>query len=72
MTLTQRIKEDWGTVKHFCRKNDINYNSLRAAMNGVPYYTAITQKLIDMGYINSPEEITQKQLLKPADQEASQ
>ena len=49
---TKKIREDYGTVRHFCRKNGINYNTLYVTKTGK---WAISSKLIDrlkkLGYI---------------------
>ena len=26
---TKRLREDWGTVKHFCKKKGVNYNTFK-------------------------------------------
>ncbi len=55
--LTNRIKEDYGTVKRFCDKNNINYNTYRQVVHGFGTSTRITNILKKHKYIKSADEL---------------
>jgi|GEM_PF-1673045 len=44
LTLNEKIREDWGSIPFFCRKNNINYNTFKQTIYG---YT-ISQKIVDI------------------------
>ena len=31
---TKLIREEWGTVKHFCKKKNVNYNTFKVWNSG--------------------------------------
>ncbi len=55
--ISKQIREDWGTVKHFCKKNDINHNTFDVVMNGVYKSKPIAKILIAYGYIKHADEL---------------
>lgn len=58
--ISAKIIEDWGTVTHFCRKNDINYNTFDVVMNGMGTSKRITDILIAHGYIKDASQMPEK------------
>ena len=58
--IAERIKDDWGTVTHFCRKNDINYNTLKSFISGFQRSLVLGETLREMGYILEDTDIPQK------------
>ena len=59
--IAERIKDDWGTVTHFCRKNDINHNTLKSFINGYQRSLVLGDILKDMGYLLCDSEIPNNQ-----------
>ena len=57
MTINDRIREDWGTVTFFCRKNNININTFKVVMHGNGTSSRIAKILIDQGYIKHADEL---------------
>jgi len=57
MNLNDKIREDWGTVTHFCKKHDINLNTFRVVMYGYGKSAPITNLLIKLGYIKNASEL---------------
>ena len=66
MTLGDKIREDWGTVRFFCRKNKINYNTFGVVAQGAGVSKPITDLLISYGYINDASELKKKKENKVA------
>ncbi len=60
MTLNDRIREDWGTATHFCKKHGINLNTFRVVIHGQGKSKPITDVLISYGYIRHADDIPQK------------
>ena len=58
--IAERIKDDWGTVTHFCKKNDINYNTLKSFISGFQRSTVLGDILKEMGYIKNDSDIPTK------------
>lgn len=56
----ERIKDDWGTMTHFCRKNDINYNTLKGFVYGFQRSLVLGELLKEMGYLLDDSEIPTK------------
>jgi len=54
--ISARIREEYGTMKRFCRLKGANYSSLRSVLAGfhVPYIKKI---LLDEGLINDINEL---------------
>jgi len=57
MTITNKIKEDWGTVVRFCKKHDININTFHVVIYGDGKSAPITNLLIKLGYIKNASEL---------------
>ena len=55
--ITQRIKEEYGTVKFFCKKNNLNYNTVVAVMYGVQRSPKILKILKEKGFLRADSEI---------------
>jgi len=49
---TQKIREDYGTVKRFCKLHGINYNTYKAWMGGADSST-VEKILRKAGYLRS-------------------
>ena len=60
LSLTQKIKEDWGSVSFFCKKQDINYNTFRQVIYGYGTSTRIVNILKKHKYIKSADELQRK------------
>ena len=49
---TQKIREDYGSVRHFCRKVGINYNTLYVLKGGKWNSSEkLKRKLKELGYL---------------------
>lgn len=57
LSLTQRIKEDWGTLKRFCEKNNININTYKVVVTGNGTSTRIVNILKKHKYIKNADEL---------------
>ncbi len=57
MTINDRIREDYGTLTHFCRKNGINASTLKVVLSGYGSSKPLERKLKKMGYIKSEDEL---------------
>jgi len=55
--IVELIKEDWGTMTHFCRKKNLNYNTLKGYIYGWQNAPDIQALLIEEGYIQDGSEI---------------
>ncbi len=60
-TVSEKIREDWGTLRHFCKKHDINDSCLSNALSGRTGYVAIVNKLIELGYIESADDLKKQE-----------
>ena len=60
LSLTQKIKEDWGSVSFFCKKQDINYNTFRQVIYGYGTSARIVNILKKHKYIKSADELQRK------------
>lgn len=56
-TLSKNIRNDWGTIKRFAEKNNLNYQYVRNTLAGQTDIKIITQTLIEMGYIASIDDL---------------
>ena len=52
---TAKIKEDYGTVKRFCKKNEINFNTYRVVKSGNGSSKKIEKILKIKGYLKGVE-----------------
>lgn len=59
MSIIQKIREDWGTATHFCRKNGLNYDSFKVVVIGRQKSQACVDALIKHGYIGAEQELPQ-------------
>lgn len=57
LSLTQKIREDWGSVPFFCRKNDINYNTFKQVIYGYGTSSKIVNLLKKHKYIKNADEL---------------
>ncbi len=57
MTINDRIREDYGTLTHFCRKNGINITTLKVVLSGHGTSKPLAKKLKKMGYIKNIDEL---------------
>lgn len=53
----RKIRKDWGTAAHFCRKNGININTFDVVMHGNFTSKRVTDILIEHGYIKDAAEL---------------
>ena len=58
--LSRKIVDDWGTVKHFCKKHDINYNTFRYVVSGNGVSAPIVKVLKEHGYIKNASDLKKK------------
>ncbi|MDQ7057211.1 MAG: hypothetical protein Q9N62_01585 [Ghiorsea sp.] len=56
MTLTDQIKEDYGTLKRFARLQNLSVQSLYMTLNGYPR-TVVVKVLVALGYIESIDDL---------------
>lgn len=61
MTLTERIRQDWGTGTHFCRKHGLNYGSFALVIGGHRKSQKCVDALIAHGYIKKASDLPQYQ-----------
>lgn len=59
MTINEKIRADYGTLTHFCRKQNpkININTFRAVLSGAGKSSRIAKLLIKLGYIKNADEL---------------
>lgn len=55
--LTMKIKDDYGSVKRFCEKNNINLNTYKVVIAGNGTSTRITNILKEHKYIKSADDL---------------
>jgi len=60
--ISEKIQEDWGTLKHFCKKNSINYHTFRHVLHGRGTSTKISNILIANNYIKNANELIKTNL----------
>lgn len=60
ISISAKIKNDWGTMTHFCKKNDINYNTFKVVLYGHATSNPIIEKLKKHGYIKDASELQKK------------
>jgi len=58
--MTAAIKEDYGTVKRFCKLHDINYKTYNVVCSGYASSKKIVDALLKGGYIKSADELKKK------------
>jgi len=57
ISLTNKIKNDYGTVKRFCFINNININTFKQISYGIAKSKRITDILVKHNYIKNAEEL---------------
>jgi len=60
MTVSQKIIEDWGTLVHFCKKNNLNPNTFQQILYGYNKSKRISDILIKHGYIKDASELSRE------------
>lgn len=60
ISLTDKIKADYGTLKFFCLKNGINYNTFKRVFYGQSSSKPIVNILKKHKYIKSADDIKRK------------
>lgn len=60
MTLTEKIKKDYGTVKRFCIVNNININTFKQVSYGLGKSNRIFNILKSHKYIKNSSELERK------------
>ena len=60
MTVSEKIKDDWGTIQHFAKKNGLNPQIVRNCLCGRTNYKTVVSKLLECGYINSINDLKRK------------
>ncbi len=58
--LTDKIREDYGTVVRFCKLHDINVNTYKVVALGNGTSTRISNILIKHKYIKSAKELRKR------------
>ncbi len=59
MTITNKIKNEYGTVKHFCKIKGISYRSMYEIMQGVNKSKACVDALLEHKFIKDITELPQ-------------
>ena len=59
MKIIQKIREDWGTGAHFCRKNGLNYQSFKTVVAGAQKSQKCVDALLEHGYISAASDLPQ-------------
>ncbi len=57
MTVSEKIRKDYGTVAFFCRKNGINYNTFKQVIYGYGTSSKIVNLLKKHKYIKNADEL---------------
>ena len=57
LSLTQKIREDWGTITFFCKKHEINVHTFRQVIYGYGTSSRIVNILKKHKYIKSADEL---------------
>jgi|GEM_PF-1762275 len=60
LTISQRIKNDYGTLVFFCKKHGINLHTFKRVLYGYGTSTRIANLLIKLGYIKCKDELKSK------------
>ncbi len=56
-TVTQKIRDDWGTLTHFCKKHDINIHTFKQVIYGFGTSSRIESILVENGYIKNINDL---------------
>ena len=57
LIVSKKIRNDWGTLTHFCRKNNIKINTFKQVLYGYAKSKKLTNLLIKYGYIKSQKDL---------------
>ena len=57
LSLAQKIREDWGSMPFFCKKNGLNYHTFRQVVYGYKKSARIVEILKQHKYIKSADEL---------------
>jgi len=57
LTISQKIKNDYGTLVFFCKKHEINLHTFKRVLYGYGTSTRIANLLIKLGYIKCKDEL---------------
>lgn len=57
MGVTDRIRDDYGTVARFAKLNGLNAQSVYSAICGRVEHTSVVNVLIERGYIQSADDL---------------
>lgn len=57
LIVSKKIRNDWGTLTHFCRKNNIQINTFKQVLYGYGKSKKITDLLIKSGYIKTEKDL---------------
>jgi len=60
MTVSRKIIDEWGTILHFCKKNDINYNTMKRVLYHNATSAPIVAKLKAHGLVKDASELKRK------------
>ena len=60
MTVSRKIIAEWGTIKHFCNKNDINYSTMKQVLYNNATSAPIVAKLKKHKIIKNATELKKK------------
>lgn len=55
--VSAKIKQDWGTVSHFCKKHGLNFKTFRHVLYGYGSSKPIIELLKKHNYIKSADEL---------------
>jgi len=58
--LTHKIKEDYGTLRRFCKIHGINARTFNVVVGGFGTSAPIVSLLMEKGYIKDPSELKRK------------
>ena len=59
MTLKEKIKDQYGTMRHFCRKNNVSYNSVKQVLVGNQKSQPVVDALLAKGFITEITDLPQ-------------
>ncbi len=59
--LTNKIKERYGSLKHFCKENNINYSTYSNVVNNSRKSSRIVAILVEKGFIKDEKDLMKNQ-----------
>lgn len=57
MTINDKIREEYGTIKRFCKIEGIKYNTLNVVLSGYGSSKPIAKRLKQLGIIENINEV---------------